>query len=200
MGQVQKHVERLIVRRLDDELSAEEEVELDRELMRSPQARRLLDEYRRVDAAAAQALGGVLADRGPRFDETDARTGRVWQRNKGRVRAWWLIPGAIAAAWLALSVPSPFSWRDRRAPSIVELQSRRPDERGSELRTVGTPELMRNVGNGLFPESIKRSTGRNVLGVIGNDGNVYLIEVERVRTLRKPNTPAAAARDMNGVM
>ena len=48
-------------------------------------------------------------------------------------------------------------------------------------RTGINPDLMRTIG------TTRRSTGRNVLGIIGDDGNVYFIEVDRTRTIRLPD-------------
>ena len=39
--------------------------------------------------------------------------------------------------------------------------------------------------------AVRRSTGRDLIGVIGEDGNWYWIEVERSRTIRVPERPAS---------
>jgi hypothetical protein len=40
--------------------------------------------------------------------------------------------------------------------------------------------------------SVQRATGRDLVGVVGEDGNVYWIEVERTRTVRLPHGKSGA--------
>ncbi len=63
MNPSDKDIERLIVRRLDGALTPDEELELDRQIIRDPQVRRLLEEYQRIDEWAAAALDAALVDR-----------------------------------------------------------------------------------------------------------------------------------------
>jgi anti-sigma factor RsiW len=58
---IDERTETLITRRLDGELSAEQSLELDKLLIRSPEARALLEESERIDRLAATALRGALA-------------------------------------------------------------------------------------------------------------------------------------------
>ena len=60
MSAVDKDIERLIVRHLDGALSADEELELNRAILRDPDAHRLLEEYRRIDEFSAAVLDQVL--------------------------------------------------------------------------------------------------------------------------------------------
>lgn len=59
MTDIDERIERLIVRQLDGEITPVEESELRRELLRTPQARALRDEYREIDRLAAGVLHGA---------------------------------------------------------------------------------------------------------------------------------------------
>ena len=49
-------------------------------------------------------------------------------------------------------------------------------------------EVMRNVGHQPVPrQRIDRNTAREVFGIIGDNGELYWIEVDRIRTIRTPN-------------
>jgi len=185
--------ERLIVRRLDGEISADESLELSRELLRNPDLRRMAEEYEQADALAATALRSSVAG-----DDIDSYRERIqpartaapgyWRPHRG----WLLIPGAIAAALLALWVPRP-DWQAGTGERGIaqhstldpEWQVPRP---GIERSNPVDSSLMRTVGT-----TTKRDRGRELLGVIADDGNIYWIEVDRKRTLRVPSGAALRA-------
>ncbi len=182
----EKDIEKLIGRRLDDQLSEDEQLQLDRELIRSPESRRLMERSEQTDHMASSALRealdggpvaidleGLPAQQGP----SPARTG-TWM--------WRLIPGAMAAAMLALVFSrfplAPAPSERPRANGHQPIHSVVPD---SPYRFgVGNDVPMRRVST---RPSVKRASGRDVLGVIGEDGNIYWIEVDRSRTIRRPN-------------
>ncbi len=60
MRPIDDNLERRIVRSLDRESTADEDLALERELLRRPEARGIRDDYRRIDDAAADALHAVL--------------------------------------------------------------------------------------------------------------------------------------------
>jgi hypothetical protein len=90
---VDERTERLICRLLDGEIAFEERAELDGVLAGNPAAQALLDEYRRMDARAADAL---------RFDFHSATTAAAPRRRSG---LWLATAGGLlaAAAVIALS-------------------------------------------------------------------------------------------------
>jgi anti-sigma factor RsiW len=61
MSGVSEHFERLICRRIDGELSDEDRLALDRELLRNPAARDLLDRYSAADEIAGEVLHELAA-------------------------------------------------------------------------------------------------------------------------------------------
>jgi hypothetical protein len=184
MSDVNEHLERLIVRSLDGALNEDDELALNRELIRNPDARRLMAAYRTVDELSAAALDEVAAGETPEFDaKTWTRTGSSKQRMR-QGRTWfWLVPGAIAAALLAMIVPRPMPTSVPRPP-IVRAPSA-PTFNGvvGSPFTGGRQDIMRSVRS---TPAIHRNTNREIIGVVGDDGNLYWIEVERTRTVTLP--------------
>lgn len=193
MASVDKNIERLIVRRLDGALTEDEALQLDRALIRNPEARAMLEDYQRVDTLASAALADVLGGEvsfdvstlTPRVPAAAAAPPPVIYR-----RGTWLIPGAIAAALLAMVLPTP-SWHQQDGSQAAGRTSHptrfsRPvgtiDPRGTAPRSIGSPNLQRNVSH--LPRT-RGKTVRDVIGVMGDDGGIYWIEVDRSRTVRE---------------
>ncbi len=198
MSNVDYDLERLIVRHLDSELTEEEELELNRELIRNPEARQLLDDYRRADDLAVVALNRVIPDNG------EVEPGRLTavatpRRRAGYYRAWWVIPGAVAAAILALIIPNPSVGPDTNESVMVTDVRPAPLKDITDSRPGGAQEIMRNVSTYPAGPRIKRNTGREVFGVVGDDGNIYWIQVDRIRTMKRPSRPTLG-RPPNEVM
>jgi hypothetical protein len=189
-------VEELIIRSLDGELSEEEEVRLDRAVLRDPEARRLRDEYERTDALASAALNEALPEEAPSFDPfaLTTRANRHDAVSAGRARGshwtWWLMPGAVAAAIVAVLV-IPMSTqqpRDVESP-IVSMPLERPVIQDDSLlnHPMNKPQVQ-PVLHG--PRKIKKRTDREYIAVLGEDGQVYWLEVDRTRMIKGPK-PAA---------
>ncbi len=184
MSNMNEDIEKLMNRALDGVLSEEEELSLNRELIRNPEARRLMAEYRAVDELSVAALNDVVAGEAPVFDATTWARSDSWKQNTRPRRTWfWLAPGAIAAALLAMVVGRPTPKNVERSP-IVQVPATPTFNGLAGLRNL--PEsrnLMHSVGS---TPAIHRNTGREIIGVEGDDGNLYWIEVERTRTVTLP--------------
>lgn len=200
MSNVDKDIERLIVRSLDGELSEDEALALNRELIRDPEAHRLMESYRRADELAAAALERAIGAGGPSFDPMQLAASSAKLPKRGWHRGWLLLPGAVAAALLALMIRLPAA---PPADSSAGAQLATGD-RGSmqhsvpvvgNARKAGGP-LMRNVD---MRPRIKRDSGREVLGVVGDDGNIYWIEIGRVQTVKKPSRQALYQLAVGGI-
>lgn len=182
----------MIVRRLDGALSEGEELALDRALIRNPQARRLMEDYQRVDDLASAALHDALGGGGSTFDAEALPDRPALGTPRSRFWLRTLVPGAAAAALLAMAtawfsqspVPSHESTiADRRDPEPIPAIVPAPEYSSAK------GQLMRNATDRFQPSprpSLKRSTGRELFGVVGENGNIYWIEVERTRTVRRP--------------
>jgi anti-sigma factor RsiW len=174
MKHMDEHLESRIVRSLDGELGEDERLELDRELIRNPEAHRLRDDYAAVDRLAAAALNAYVSEPvcppetlGP---QRTVRL-RLWSHWS---RGWLAVSGAVAAALLAMVIPAPFGDAPVTPPTIVGRDGISPADSSLVHPVSSTPVL-------------QRATGRDLMGVVGEDGNIYFIEVERTRTIRLPN-------------
>ncbi len=193
MNPVDPKIERLIVRQLDGEITEAEQLELNRELLRNPGAHRLWEEYRALDATAGEVLQNLLVDRHSSFDPTTLPSPVTVTATRPQFvrRHWLLLSGAVAAAILALAIPRPAVTTNNQPGSFVEKTGAQPilADHARRLRPVNEGGLMRNVS---MP-SVQRETGTDVFGVLDENGNVYWIEVERTRTLRRPAKNAGRA-------
>ncbi len=196
MNPVDPKIERLIVRQLDGEITEAEQLELNRELLRNPSAHRLWEEYRTLDATAGEVLQDLLGDRHTSFDPNTIPAPVAVTRPQLFRRHWLLLTGAVAAAILALAIPRPVVTTNNQPDSFVEKTGTRPIivDNAQRPSPVNADGLMRNVS---MP-SVQRETGTDVFGVLDENGNVYWIEVERTRTLRRPANDRAgrAAREI----
>lgn len=180
------NIELLINKALDAQISEASEHALNRSLIRDPEMMRLRDDYQKLDAMAGDALNSLRGGKAVDFDAVfSAATVRTPRRSMTPHRGWLLIPGAIAAALLAVVIPDPTQMQSKTPPVIVDQSSLFP--------TQGTgpwsgERLARPVSTA---PRIQRQTGTDVIGVVGDDGNLYWIEVERKKTVRWPSGSAA---------
>ena len=186
MQEVDKNIENLIVRRLDGELAEQDELALDRELIRNPAAREMLDSYERMDQLASGALKSVIGTQQTQIDVQSLPKRAVALHRTSHRWMWQLATGAIAAAILAVFVArfTPGSMPSQ-TPVVNNLQPRAiPPVITVAPNLPGRENVMRNVGN-TRPKTW-RDTGRETFGVVGDDGNLYWIGIDRTRTA-KPN-------------
>lgn len=181
-------IEDQILKSLDGALDDEALLELRRTVLRDPRARRLMEEHQRIDALAGEVIRAAVDEKPLSFDPmalTQAAPGSAIARHHW---SWWMIPGAIAAAIaIVLMIPdvAPPSapqgqMADRKTspiaapvPQIAAGGHRRPVDYGGVI-PVSNP-----------PKRVRRQTLRDYTGVIGADGRLYLIEIDRTRTLRR---------------
>jgi anti-sigma factor RsiW len=174
MNRIDDNLESRIVRSLDGELTDDQRLELDRELIRNPEAHRLRDEYAAVDRLTSAALACYVESPVPlpALSEQAAGQKRTWSKwNRGLLA----VSGAIAAAILAMVVPAP----------VRDDQPLRPFAENRDSVMGGPSSVVRPVSTAT--PVLQRATGRDLMGVVGEDGNIYWIEVERTRTIRLPN-------------
>jgi hypothetical protein len=181
-------IERMIVRQLDGELTEDEQLELNRELIRDPEANSMMADYRKVDELAAAAIERALGDDRSTFDPAALPDPGASAAPRRYHRGWWMVPGSIAAALLAVVV-ARFPLQPSFNDSLADANNS-PHKTAPVLPRIGggshVDGIMRNVGDSPVPRRVNRSTGREIIGVMGDDGNVYWIEVERVKTVTRP--------------
>ncbi len=198
MTQVSEHVERLIVRRLDGDLTAEEAHQLNCELVRNPQARRMLEAYEKVDVLAMAAFETVIEPSVHREANSTPVQSKcsVPKVPISRHRMWlWFIPGAVAAALLAMVIPfptmnaptEPITFHTRPLP----INHSRPINQARPQSYSPT----HRVGHGQVQPvdwsrpRISRDHGKEIIGVRDAKGNLYWIEVDRTWLIRQPGRP-----------
>jgi hypothetical protein len=188
-----EHIERLIGRRVDGELSSDEMLELDRALIRSPESRRILDETMAIDGLCGEVLSGITECEGGASKMSDrVFDGGGGRRSRGRV--WYAIPGAVAACLVWLGWATFFETVGTTQPVVVvevpsSVESGGLTVNGSESRPlapIGLPGDYRNASTGFDVTDGVRGT--NVFTVLGEDGNIYLVRVDRLQTMRRPTT------------
>ncbi len=182
MSNIDERIEVLINRRLDGELAPDEGQELDEALIQNQDARVLLDDYQRLDDLAGQVLQGAFAD-STRVAELPTTS----SRRRSMDRAWWALPFVAAAALVLLVV---FSDQNKSGSQIV----------GSEDSVITMPTTNSEHGVTLqdgpgeirqaaaISDSVDRTANTNSLYIIGNDGQLYVIEQQRLRTARVPKS------------
>ncbi|MFQ5462079.1 MAG: hypothetical protein ACE5E5_05570 [Phycisphaerae bacterium] len=186
------HLEYLISKRLDDLLDEDEQLMLDRRLIRDPEARRMMDAYREADDLAAAALGEAVVDRSDGLDpqawiEGVSQPGTV-QRAP---RWWWLVPGSIAAGMLAILVNS-LTFAPPRPVGTQMAEGTKLQPSVGRVAPVSAPSTHNVARNVSMPprQKIRRDVIHNTYGIMGREGVLYWIEVDRMRTIKRPNPKA----------
>ena len=201
MSEIDEHLERQISRALDGELTEDERLALDRELIRHPELREAMERSAELDALTGEALGSLFGE-GPSSSGTMSEMPQLPVQNRlssrpGYTRAWWLLPGAVAAAILAvfwMYVPPTQEGRSINRASNGGLVSRNPTPRaGPEAPAHNSRSRVPNariVPVNHRPTWTDRAIDRGVYGVRGSDGNIYLIEVNHTRMREQPGDRA----------
>lgn len=189
-----EQLELLVNRALDAQISEADELELNRSLIRDPEMMRLRDDYQKMDALASHALGSIRGGATVDFEAVFAAAPvKISSRRMAPHRGWLMIPGAIAAALLAMVIPDPNRLPSSETPIVVDAGSLFSVPGSSSW---GGESLARPVSN--VPR-VQRQTGTDVIGVVGDDGNLYWLEVERKKTVRWP-AGSSAIPDANDSM
>jgi anti-sigma factor RsiW len=166
--------ERLICRLLDGEITAREQGELDAILERDDAARSLLEDYRRIDALSASALGSRSA--GTKTAVSDRKPHGLWLAAAGAV---------LAAAAVILFSLAPSFWRSpSNATNFAQVV---PRPATTLPRTTGYPAGPQWVdyrgGVDYVPAQRSRLLNRDLIGVPDKKKNViYLYEVDTQST------------------
>lgn len=178
MSTFDEQLERMITRRLDGELDDAESLELDRRLLRDPDSRRLLEQYEAIGHSAASVLGAEFGGSATAVTLPNADVGPLRFAPAAR-RSWrlgLLVPGAIAAALLAVVVAR---WQTPvTTPSAERAAAPRAE--------WNIPQVLASQRDGVQPR-VNRNTAVDVIGVVGRDGSLYFLEVDRSRTVTRPS-------------
>jgi hypothetical protein len=174
MSDTELHIERLINRRLDGEMSAEESLEFDKLLLRDPGIRERLEASREIDALAAAALSEELAAGDAAWPCVRAAASRP-SRWTGFRHAGLVAAAACLVLWAL--------WPTLAPPQAEPLAS-------PPARNVGpAPQIM------VTAPQVQDRVELEYLGVMSDDSDkMYLLEIRRSekqadpqqRSTRKP--------------
>ena len=203
MTRTDDHLERLINRKLDGELTRDESLELDKCLIRDPAARQSLEESERIDRLTAALLDEVCAVRDEALLPATSRT--VARR---RMRWFGTLPAAAAACvalfflWPMFSNPPPSSRNVGReviakVPVDVELpvlahDSDRPKPAATLASFSDEPAKLRPLR--------EHGTRLNYYGVLDPETQkLYLLEVKHQTSTQRHNQLRQRGTGQGGV-
>lgn len=178
MTDADEHLERLISRRLDGELTPDEAVELERLVRTHPEARRLLDEYARNDRLASQVLRHS-------FEGTGACP-PIRARPIGRRREWLsysLVAAMAACIAMVMIFRAEWSPPPPSGHATDNRQVRVPDRWLQNASQPPTPRPLWSTPVE-YPQRRLMHTGRNVLGIRNPGTDRYYILEYNARTVR----------------
>lgn len=205
MSNVSEHIERLIVRKLDGELTQEESLVLDRELLRCPEARELLEEYARIDAQAGAMIQGWI-DRSSKNEvavlhaSAAPNVAPTRKRTPHPHRWMWWVSAAAACLALVVFIQTP---QEAKQPPVARDFSPKPS--GSikaPIPRVGNPGGEVGVFNAadMAPQPLKRVTDRNWYLVPNRKGGpMFMFSVDHIRELERPRDEVNDRRHLDPV-
>ena len=182
MSGIDERGERLVVRKLDGELSSEEEHELNKLLIRSPELRQLLESYLEQDRLAAEVLAEEVGSFAP--PDLESVTAGRGPRDPLRRRTSWAA-GSVGGLLVACLALFAVLWQ----PGIVPVQP--TGENG--INMAGSPAMAWPVGTGEqfqrlpeyleLPQTQEQELARRFIGVYDEQTDrYYILEVRRVCT------------------
>jgi hypothetical protein len=183
MHSVDEQTERLIIRKLDGELSLEEEHELNKVLIRSPEARALLDSYAEQDRLAAELVSEEVGSCAPPdLALVTAGAGALPPRRPAK--SW--AAGSAAGLMVACLALFAVLWR----PATLPIGPN--GEHGARMAgpsSLGLPfagDRVEKLPKYLeLPQTERQQLDRQFIGVYDEkSGKMYLLEVRRVSTSR----------------
>lgn len=177
---IDERTERLINRRLDGQLTEDESLELNKLLIRSPEAQTLLAQYAAMDEQLGDVVRTVVS-----APAATVEPGEVsgWSLAP---RRWWYSFGLISALAAAITLAVLVSQRvsgipggDLQARSVVDASLA-----GREFFSGNEPDYVATI------EGPRRQTERLQREVIGvwdrQSHSLYLLEVDSARSLVEP--------------
>ena len=182
MSPLDERTERLIVRQLDGELSAEEQHELNKLLIRSPEARQLLESYLEQDRLAGEVLAEEIGSPAP--PELGLLTGGATPLGASGQRRSWL-PSSVGGLMVACLALFAVLWR----PGILPV--RPAADNGMHMAGPAAMALPITTGEEFqrllayleLPQTQEQELTRRFIGVYDEvKDRYYILEVRRVCT------------------
>ncbi len=175
-----ERLEQLINRRLDGELTESESLELDKMLIRSPEARALFEDYQQMDSLAGECLRTALTDEletRPSLDATGTR------RTGWHTMRQWVGLGAAAALIALILAGLPWIWK-ADAPPATPMVNRSDPPASTNASPVPVNAQDATI---LGHRNRQQHITRNIIGVMDEENqSLYLLEVQREDTTVQP--------------
>jgi hypothetical protein len=185
MRSVDEQTERLIIRKLDGELSLVEEHELNKVLIRSPEARTLLESYSEQDRLTRELVSEEVGSCAPP-DLALVTAGAGPLSPRRHAKSW----AASSAAGLMVACLALFAvlWRPAMLPigpnGEEEARVAGPSSLGLPVR--GGDRFQRLPKYLELPQTEEQELDRQFIGVYDEEtGQMYILEVRRVSTSRR---------------
>lgn len=185
MTQRHDHLDALITRRLDGELTDEQRLELDREVLRSPDVRERFDHTARIDSIAGEAVRSAVEKSGTSAVPPTTEVGPAPARSRRTL--WWALPLAAAAglaAGLWLDAFDPGGTSEQPASIVDAYRTEHPGP--APARTHNRNQPLRPVYTGHGPRLTDHVRDVEWIAVRGDDGSIYLLQVDRHATHERP--------------
>ncbi|UCD29358.1 MAG: hypothetical protein JSV03_02425 [Planctomycetota bacterium] len=184
---IDERTELLINRKLDGELSRAESLELDKLLIRSPEARALLEEYQGNDSLAAETLHKVISNENAVNDFTASWNQSIKTR-KQRVR--YLTTGAAIAAVITLAVLIGSIPTDQPTQQPIVHNTTDMDNKIDEPSMVAHAAQNKKLTPLRVIEGPRREQERTLRDVFGvydpQTKSVYFLEANHTQTTAVP--------------
>jgi hypothetical protein len=221
---IDAHIERLIVRKLDGEISDSDRLELDRELLRSAEVRALYESYCEIDALAADVIR--TSARGAGDSETSSvpkssvpkssvpvlRVRHEVVAHQPRHHKWMIYASGLAACLALVLI-----WKTPGSDLGKTDFGSAPVSNGNNGWSKGNngwgdPSLAQHPSQvdhrdgipasevgiwnvaDLPRQRLDRLTNQNLILVPTNDGGYYLMYMDHVRQVRQPKDQAESLR------
>lgn len=203
------HIERLIVRKLDGEISEGEQLELDRELIRSADVRALYESYCEIDDLAADVIRTSArgAGDGEEMSVPVLRVRHEVVAHQPRHHKWMVYASGLAAC-LALVLIWKTPGSNYQPSPTQRPQAGNVDDGGwggfsgnpmnaAQLNAAHRNSILGdeigvwNVAD-LPQQRLDRTTDQNLILVPTDNGGYYLLRMDHVRKVRQPKDQAEA--------
>lgn len=178
---IDERAEQLINRKLDGELTVDESLELDKLLIRSPQARALLEEYAAIDEQAAEVLQAVVA-----APEARVTPENIASWGPARVRLWFSF-GLVTAVAAAISLSVLLSLRANLISDGARLQSPSAAPLSQRMAVAGPADATDKMWRIDGPRRETLNVEKDVIGVWDRHSHsLYLIEADSTGSMVEP--------------
>ncbi|MHC4445390.1 MAG: anti-sigma factor family protein [Planctomycetota bacterium] len=179
---IDERTERLINRKLDGELTETESLELDKLLIRSPQAQALLEEYQQNDTMTAEALQSALSE-----TDTSKQITTKWADSAQPKKIWWryLTAASAIAAVIVFAVVIKNNPIKQHTPQPTGHIPAQINTKVGDSATIVDADGTQKLTPVLIiegPRRQKEQIMRDLLGVYDQETNsVYLLEADQTQ-------------------